>query len=369
MNGRGEGAAGANHRVTGKAIGQAKDGGTCAEMNLLGVAAAEVRGRIGTVGDAVSLTAGTAGGLALDAAVVALPADDAAGPGDTIADSQRIAAPIVREAFANRLQAADGFMTEDNGKGNMELAEPKMDVGAANAGDFDADQRFTGRDFSKCRILTEFQGLFIRRKYGSFDSAHWLIGLCAVVEQELPFGELHLLEALLIAGGRVPAGLDKGKRVPTRSVLVAEGGGGGAQFWKDGVLSNAAEPVAGVPQVRLHAVKNPVPIAAFGGIQILSNGVALIEEAAVEPQAGEGGLGHGGVGEEIARRAAEPRGKSGIRIAGGDKRHEPAAVASERQQTLGFSTVLRGVPLHAKSHCARWTAMGMMEKCGGADWF
>lgn len=55
---------------------------------------------------------------------------------------------------------------------------------------------------------------------------------------------------------------------------------------KNRVLSDAAEPIRGVPGVRLDAVDDAVPVASFGGVNILRDGMALRPATEPEKQAG-----------------------------------------------------------------------------------
>lgn len=141
-------------------------------MDLFGIAAAEVGFDLAAVADAVGFAVDAAGGLADDAAVVAFAAGDGAGPDDAVAHGERLAAEVLVEAFAEDFDAADGFVAHDDGQGDGELAEPEVDIGAADAGHFDADDAFAGAGGGEGRVLADFEGLFVGREDGGGDGFH-----------------------------------------------------------------------------------------------------------------------------------------------------------------------------------------------------
>ncbi len=127
-----------------------------AEVDLFGVAAAEVGGGVAAVGDAIRLAGDAAGGLADDPAVVAFPAGDGAGPDDTITNGEGFATEVLDEALAEQFDAANRFMAHDDGQGDGKLAEPEVDVGAADTGHFDADEAFAGAGGGERWELADF---------------------------------------------------------------------------------------------------------------------------------------------------------------------------------------------------------------------
>jgi hypothetical protein len=104
------------------------------------VAAQEVRILITAIADAVSAAMGASGGLFFLGAVEAFAAGDGGGPGNAITDGQRLAVPIAFEAGPELLDAADGFVAENDGKIDLQFAFPEVDIGAADAGHFGADK-------------------------------------------------------------------------------------------------------------------------------------------------------------------------------------------------------------------------------------
>ena len=108
-----------------------------------------------------------------------------------------------------------------------------------------------------------------------------LIGLANVAgaggapqEEQFPFGLLNLDSGLLLdTSGLCPcfiAPFDEEKRIPGRLQLPVEifvglksRGSTAMKRTKNGMRSNAAEPVTGVPGIGLDSVGDPVPIAAF----------------------------------------------------------------------------------------------------------
>src|SRR5690349_11011054 len=63
------------------------------------------------------------------------------------------------------------------------------------------------------------------------------------------------------------------------------------QRLKDGMLADAAEPVFRVPVVRLAAMHDAVPVTAVRGINLLADGMGLVEKVMEEPEGGEAAAG------------------------------------------------------------------------------
>jgi len=142
-----------------------------------------------------------------------------------------------------------------------------------------------------------------------------LIGLARIgaggapQEQEFPFGLLNLESGLLLnASGLCPcfiAPFDEEKRIPSRFQLPAEifmslktRGGAGVKRLKNGMIANAAKPVAGVPGIGLDAVGNPVPVAAFRRGDVLRDAVAFVPAAQEKQQTTDGGIRIAGLGKQ-----------------------------------------------------------------------
>ena len=140
VNGGDERATGADDAFGGKIVGDFENIGAGAEVMKFSVAAEEVRRLIAAIADAVSATLGAAGGLMFFGAVITFAAGRGGGPGHAIANGEWLARPVVREAGAELLDHADGFVAEDDGELDGEFAFPEMNVGAADAGHLGADK-------------------------------------------------------------------------------------------------------------------------------------------------------------------------------------------------------------------------------------
>lgn len=153
-----EGAASADDGFKRDFVREAEDGGAGAEKDPLAVAAAEVGGFLAAVGDAVGFAFEAAGGGAFDTAVVAFAADDGTGPDDAVADGEGLALPVAVEAGAEFGDAAGAFVAEDDGDGDGEFALPEVDVGAADAGHFDAGEGLAGGEVVVEGEFADFEG-------------------------------------------------------------------------------------------------------------------------------------------------------------------------------------------------------------------
>lgn len=162
-----------------------------------------------------------------------------------------------------------------------------------------------------------------------------LIGLVRVAgaggapqEQEFPFGLLNLeSDVFLDTSGFCPcfiAPFDEEKRIPSRLQPPAEifvglkiRGGASMKRLEYGMSSDAAEPVAGVPGIRLDAVSNPMPIAALRRGDVLRDAVAFVPAAQQQQQTADGSFWIAGVGKQSGcRRGGEQLGGMAITIAG-----------------------------------------------------
>ena len=85
-------------------------------MDLLGVAATQVRTVIGAITDAVRFAGSASRWLTLHAAEVTFTADQRACPADAITDGKRSAAPILIESGSEQFDAAHSFMAEHDGQ-------------------------------------------------------------------------------------------------------------------------------------------------------------------------------------------------------------------------------------------------------------
>ncbi len=86
----------------------------------------------------------------------------------------------------------------------------------------------------------------------------------AVIEKQLPFGELDTLCQVIVIGlrGRF-AELDEGKRVPFATLRITQSGGLFVQGREHRMSANAAEPVARVIGIAFHAMHDAVPVLAL----------------------------------------------------------------------------------------------------------
>src|SRR5438876_10713653 len=93
--------------------------------------------------------------------------------------------------------------------------------------------------------------------------------------------------------------------------------------------AHAAKPVLGVGEIRLAAVHDAVPVAAARRVDVLADGMALVEEIVVEPQAGQASGGHVLVlnlfrgKRTFYRQGSEPRSNGFLGLAG-TQRIQPA---------------------------------------------
>src|SRR5205807_40604 len=60
-----------------------------------------------------------------------------------------------------------------------------------------------------------------------------------------------------------------------------------AKVSKDRMPQTTPEPILRVPVVRLTAMQDRVPVAAFGRVEVLADGVRFVEEIVMKPEAGE----------------------------------------------------------------------------------
>jgi hypothetical protein len=109
-----------------------------------GVAAHEMRVFIAPITDAVSTAMWAARGLFLLGAVEAFAAGDGGGPGNAIADGERFAIPVALQSAAELFDASDRFVAENHRQINLQFAFPQMNIRAADAGHFRADEGSAG---------------------------------------------------------------------------------------------------------------------------------------------------------------------------------------------------------------------------------
>lgn len=111
-----------------------------AKVMKLGVATEEMGMFIAGITNAVGAPMRAAGGLLFLGTIEAFAAGDGGGPGNTIAEGERLAVPVACETGAELFDAADGFVAENHGKIDLQLAFPKVDIGATDAGHLGADE-------------------------------------------------------------------------------------------------------------------------------------------------------------------------------------------------------------------------------------
>lgn len=238
-----EGAAGADDGFKRDFVREAEDGGAGAEKDPLAVAAAEVRGFLAAVGDAVGFAFEAAGGGAFDTAVIAFAADDGAGPDDAVADGKGLALPVAVEAGAEFGDAAGAFVAEDDGDGDGEFALPEVDVGAADAGHFDAGEGLAGGEVVVEGEFADFEGGLEGGEDGGFGEHDRLLlnhhgaGGCARGPVELICGEslpVRRFEAAISAGnaeniptpasGLAPISVERGENCGTACCGASQAG-------------------------------------------------------------------------------------------------------------------------------------------------
>ena len=97
----------------------------------------------------------------------------------------------------------------------------------------------------------------------------------AILEQQLPFGALHLEGAALRLRSRLLARLlaqfDEGEWIPSRPETDSDFRCAPGERWKDRVRSHSAEPVGRVAGVGFLPVDDAVPVTALGGVNLLGD--------------------------------------------------------------------------------------------------
>jgi hypothetical protein len=109
----------------------------------------------------------------------------------------------------------------------------------------------------------------------------------APFEEELPFEVLHLEGELFFGGAGVTDLFDEVHEAGRVGEVVAESRGLLAELVEDEVRTQLAEPILAIPGVGLAAVLDGVPVASFGGVQILSDVVGLFPKVMSKPQPGK----------------------------------------------------------------------------------
>ena len=99
----------------------------------------------------------TSGRLTFFGAIVTLAAGEAGIPSHSIACPERTARPILFHSVPERFDASDSFMAKYDRKGDGQLTFPQMNVGAANAGHFRANQSGARLKMRRQRIFPNFQ--------------------------------------------------------------------------------------------------------------------------------------------------------------------------------------------------------------------
>src|SRR5438067_13169962 len=101
-----------------------------------GIAAEKVRRLIATVTNPIGAPLRTAGRLPFFGAVKALAAGGAGVPGDPVADSERLARPILFQPISKLFDSTDRLVAENDRQSDRQFAFPQMNIGAADAGHF-----------------------------------------------------------------------------------------------------------------------------------------------------------------------------------------------------------------------------------------
>src|SRR5687767_14268993 len=101
---------------------------------IFGVAPEKMGNFVASIADPVGAALGASRRLPLFRAVKATPAGSRGVPCHSVADLQRLAAPVAFHAAAEMFDSADSLMPEDHRQSDGKLALPEMHVRAANPG-------------------------------------------------------------------------------------------------------------------------------------------------------------------------------------------------------------------------------------------
>ncbi len=150
-------------------------------------------------------------------------------------------------------------------------------------------------------------------------------------KQELAFGLVNLLGAAVFWTGWCRSGFvapsEEELGVPRRLQFPIDGESGEdsgrliVEGSEDGVRSDAAVPIAGVPGIGLDAMSDGMPIAAFGRPNVLGGCVTKVPMTGEKEEAADGGFGIARVGEEFGGIGREKiwREFLGLKFAGGER--------------------------------------------------
>ena len=128
------------------------------------IAAEEVRRFRAAIADSVSAPMRAASRLFLFSAIKAFTAGNGGSPCDAIADSQRIAGPILVEASSKFLNYTNCFVTENDRELDGQLTFPKVNIRAADSRHFHAHKRGSWLRLQRgCEGLKRQRGIETRK--------------------------------------------------------------------------------------------------------------------------------------------------------------------------------------------------------------